>query len=124
MAERQIQRLNASLEQKIRERTRELKDAYDELESYSYAVAHDLRSPLRLINGFAQALQEDNPALDSGSRRHLDRIMQASRKMGLLIDGLLKLAQVGRGELQRQPVNLSLIATRMLEELSAESPQR
>lgn len=124
VAERQIQRLNASLEQKIRERTRELKDAYDELESYSYAVAHDLRSPLRLINGFAQALQEDNPALDSGSRRHLDRIMQASRKMGLLIDGLLKLAQVGRGELQRQPVNLSLIATRMLEELSSESPQR
>ncbi|TNF51036.1 MAG: PAS domain S-box protein [Burkholderiales bacterium] len=124
LAERQIQRLNASLEQKIRERTRELKDAYDELESYSYAVAHDLRSPLRLINGFAQALQEDNAALDTGSRRHLDRIMQASRKMGLLIDGLLKLAQVGRGELQRQPVNLSLIATRLLEELAAESPQR
>lgn len=124
LAERQIQRLNASLEQKIRERTRELKDAYDELESYSYAVAHDLRSPLRLINGFSQALQEDNPELDAGSRRHLDRIMQASRKMGLLIDGLLKLAQVGRGELQRQPVNLSLIATRLLEELAAESPQR
>jgi light-regulated signal transduction histidine kinase (bacteriophytochrome) len=61
-AERQIRGLNASLEQKIRERTRELKDAYDELESYSYAVAHDLRSPLRMINGFAQALQEDNPS--------------------------------------------------------------
>jgi len=123
-AERQIRRLNASLEQRIRDRTRELKDAYDELESYSYAVAHDLRSPLRLINGFAQSLQEDNQTLDAGSQRHLERIMQASRKMGLLIDGLLKLAQVGRGELQRQPVNLSLIATRLLEELTAESPER
>lgn len=123
-AERQIQRLNASLEQRIRERTRELKAAYDELESYSYAVAHDLRSPLRLINGFAQALEEDNPSLDGASRKHLDRIKQASRKMGLLIDGLLKLAQVGRGELQRQPVNLSQMATRLLEELAAESPQR
>jgi len=124
LAERQIRRLNASLEQRIRDRTRELRDAYDELESYSYAVAHDLRSPLRLINGFAQALQEDNQELDVGSRRHLDRIMQASRKMGLLIDGLLKLAQVGRGELQRQPVNLSQMATRLLEELTAESPER
>ncbi|HMN93311.1 MAG TPA: PAS domain S-box protein [Hydrogenophaga sp.] len=123
-AERQIQRLNASLEQRIRERTRELKAAYDELESYSYAVAHDLRSPLRLINGFAQALEEDNPSLDGASRKHLDRIKQASRKMGLLIDGLLKLAQVGRGELQRQPVNLSQMATRLLEELAAESPRR
>ena len=124
LAERQIQRLNASLEQRIRERTRELKAAYDELESYSYAVAHDLRSPLRLINGFAQALEDDHPALDTGSRRHLDRIKQASRKMGLLIDGLLKLAQVGRGELHRQPVDLSQIATRLLEELTAETPAR
>ncbi|TNF61565.1 MAG: PAS domain S-box protein [Burkholderiales bacterium] len=124
LTERHIQRLNASLEQRIRERTRELKAAYDELESYSYAVAHDLRSPLRLINGFAQALDEDNPALDAGSRKHLDRIKQASRKMGLLIDGLLKLSQVGRGELQRQPVNLSQMATRLLEELTAESPRR
>ncbi len=124
LAERQIQRLNASLEQKIRERTRELRDAYDELESYSYAVAHDLRSPLRLINGFAQALQEDNLSLDAGSRRHLDRIMQASRKMGMLIDGLLQLAQVGRGELHRQPVNLSQIAVRLLDELEAASTER
>ena len=123
-AEHQVRRLNTSLEQRIQERTRDLKAAYDELESYSYAVAHDLRSPLRIINGFAQALGEDNPALDDTSRNHLQRIMGASKKMGELIDGLLQLSQIGRGEVACQPVNLSAIATRLLEELTAESPQR
>lgn len=123
-AEVEIRRLNASLEMRIQERTRELKAAYDELESYSYAVAHDLRSPLRIINGFAQALDEDNPALDEGSRQHLQRIMSASKKMGLLIDGLLQLAQLGRGEVHRQPLDLSAMATRQLEDLSAQHPER
>lgn len=123
-AEREVLTLNATLEHRIQERTRELKDAYDELESYSYAVAHDLRSPLRLINGFAQAIEEDSLTLDADSRSHLARIKAASRKMGELIDGLLKLSQYGRGELQRQPVNVSALATRLLEELASEDPQR
>lgn len=123
-AELEIQRLNASLEQRIQQRTQALRGAYDELESYSYAVAHDLRSPLRIINGFAQALQEDNPALDPTSRTHLQRIMAASKKMGELIDGLLKLSQYARGEVRREPVNLSAMATRLFEELAAEHPQR
>ena len=123
-AELQIQQLNASLEERIRERTQALKAAYDELESYSYAVAHDLRSPLRIINGFAQALKEDNPALPAESHRHLARIREASKKMGELIDGLLKLSQMARGELQRAPVDLSAIATRQLRELAATSPER
>jgi PAS domain S-box-containing protein len=123
-AENEIRRLNASLEQRIQERTRELKDAYDELESYSYAVAHDLRSPLRVINGFAQALEEDSPALGAGSQLHLKRIKNASVKMGELIDGLLKLSQLGRGELRHQPVNLSAVSTRLLEEFSANEPGR
>ena len=122
--ELEFQQLNATLEQRIRDRTRALRDAYDELESYSYAVAHDLRSPLRIINGFAQALREDNPALDTGSQDHLGRIMGASKKMGELIDGLLKLSQYARGEVQRQSVNLSAIATRIFEELSVAEPQR
>jgi PAS domain S-box-containing protein len=123
-AEQEIRRLNTSLEQRIQERTRELKEAYDELESYSYAVAHDLRSPLRIINGFAQALEEDNPTLGDASRLHVERIKSASRKMGLLIDGLLQLSQYARGEVQRYPVNLSAVATRLLEELAADEPNR
>ena len=122
--ELEFQQLNATLEQRIRDRTRALRDAYDELESYSYAVAHDLRSPLRIINGFAQALREDNPGLDTASQEHLGRIMGASKKMGELIDGLLKLSQYARGEVQRQSVNLSAIATRIFEELSVAEPQR
>lgn len=122
--ELEFQQLNATLEQRIRDRTRALRDAYDELESYSYAVAHDLRSPLRIINGFAQALQEDHPALDTASQDHLGRIMGASKKMGELIDGLLKLSQVARGEVQRQNVNLSAIAARIFEELAVAEPRR
>ena len=119
-----FQRLNVTLEQRIQERTRALRDAYDELESYSYAVAHDLRSPLRIINGFAQALREDHPDLGTGGRDHLSRIMAASKKMGELIDGLLKLSQFGRGEVVRLPVSISDIAQRQLEELRSADPQR
>lgn len=122
--EMEIQRLNATLEQRIGQRTQALADAYEELESYSYAVAHDLRSPLRIINGFAQALREDNPAMDTQSQSHLDRIMGASKKMGELIDGLLSLSQFARGELRREPLDLSAIATRLLEEFAATEPQR
>ena len=124
LAELKIQQLNASLEQRIQERTRELKDAYGELESYSYAVAHDLRSPLRIINGFAQALQEDNPDLNTNSINHLQRIRNASQKMGQLIDGLLQLSQYARGRVNRHPVNISVIATRLLEEMADDEPDR
>jgi PAS domain S-box-containing protein len=124
LADLHIRELNTSLEERIQERTQALKAAYDELESYSYAVAHDLRSPLRIINGFAQALDEDNPALGEDSRKHLERIREASKKMGELIDGLLKLSQMARGDLQRAPVNLSAIATRQLRELAATEPER
>lgn len=122
--ELEFQQLNATLEQRIRDRTRALRDAYDELESYSYAVAHDLRSPLRIINGFAQALKEDQPDLGTAAHDHLSRIMAASKKMGELIDGLLKLSQYGRGEVKRVPVSISGIAQHQLDELTTADPLR
>ena len=124
LAELEVQRLNTSLEQRIQERTRELRAAYDDLESYSYAVAHDLRSPLRIINGFAQALQEEHPSIGDAGTGYLSRIMAASKKMGELIDGLLKLSQYTQGELNRVSVNLSAVATRQLEELASSEPER
>jgi PAS domain S-box-containing protein len=123
-AELEIQRLTASLEQRIKERTRELKGAYAELESYSYAVAHDLRSPLRIINGFAQALEDENNSLSPESQAHIQRIKSSSQKMGQLIDGLLKLSQFARGDMVRQPVDISAIASRQLDELAQDHPQR
>ena len=123
-AEMEIQQLNASLEQRIHRRTEALKAAYDELESYSYAVAHDLRSPLRIINGFAQALHEDHPGMNGDSLSHLQRITAASKKMGELIDGLLTLSQFARGELRREAVDISAIATRLLEEFATTEPER
>ena len=124
LAQLEVQRLNASLEQRIQDRTRALRAAYGELESYSYAVAHDLRSPLRIINGFAQALQEELPVQGDTNRGHLARIMAASKKMGELIDGLLKLSQYARGDVNRLPVNLSAFASRILEELATSDSQR
>lgn len=124
LAELEIQRLNTSLEQRIQERTRALKEAYAELESYSYAVAHDLRSPLRIINGFAQALEDENTALDEVSQTYIQRIKSSSQKMGLLIDGLLQMARYSRGEVVRSPVNVSAVARRLLEEMAQDEPER
>ncbi len=123
-SELEVQQLNASLEARIRKRTQQLQSAYAGLESYSYAVAHDLRSPLRIINGFAQALKEDHPELDDSAHSHLGRIMGASRQMGLLIDGLLQLSQYTRGELSRQPISISHMARQQLEDLTGSEPQR
>jgi PAS domain S-box-containing protein len=124
LAQLEILRLNASLEQRIRERTQQLEAAYKDLESYSYAVAHDLRSPLRIINGFAQALEDDHPELVTASQGHLRRIRAASKKMGDLIDGLLKLSHYARSDVIRVPVKLSLMARRLLDDLARAEPER
>jgi light-regulated signal transduction histidine kinase (bacteriophytochrome) len=104
---------------------RALHDTNRELESFSYSVSHDLRSPLRSIDGFSQALVEDaGPALDEESRGHLDRICNATRRMGQLIDDLLALSKVTRAEMKSERVDLSEIATQIAAELARQSAKR
>jgi len=118
----------ARLEQQLAERTAladELKRANDELEGFSYAVAHDLRAPLRSVNGFARMLMDDyGTALDAEGRGLLDRIRVNSARAGTLIDGLLALARLRRGDLRSERVDLAALARTVVEDLRRATPDR
>ncbi|MCY1073245.1 sensor histidine kinase [Archangium lansingense] len=115
----------ARLESRVAQRTVELTAANKELESFSYSVSHDLRSPLRAIDGFAQAMREDEGArLSPEGLRLLTRLQGAATRMGQLIDDLLQLSRVTRAELQREPVNLSTLSASVLQELRQREPGR
>jgi len=112
-------------EAEIKARTAQLEAANKELEAFSYSVSHDLRAPLRSIDGFSQALQEDYTArLDEEGRSHLRRVRAATQRMALLIDDLLHLARVSRAELRSAPVDLSTVAQGVVAELRQREPRR
>ena len=120
-----IRQLNADLEQRVEQRTLELTNANRELESFAYAVSHDLRAPLRAMSGFSQALAEDyGHQLQGEAKSYLDQIVIASHKMSELIDGLLLLSRCTRGELQRDTVNISDLSRRLLDDLAKQFPAR
>ncbi len=117
--------LNQELERRVEERTKQLELANKELESFSYSVSHDLRAPLRAIDGFSQALVEDyNDQLDGRARNYLDRVRKAAQRMADLIDALLGLARVARTAIVYRNVNLSEIAASFAEELRERDPSR
>ena len=124
-AEEQVKKLNAMLELRVVERTTQLQAANRELEAFSYSVSHDLRAPLRGIDGWSQALQEDFGAeLDEKARGYLERVRSETRRMGLLIDDLLKLSHVTRGGMEFEPVDLSALARAITERLKEELGER
>ena len=124
-AEDQLRRLSEELEQRVQDRTHELRAANAELEAFSYSVSHDLRAPLRAIDGFSQALlSRYGDRLDADGRHALERVRAGSERMGVLIDSMLELSRLGRRPVEFREVDLSALAAEVVEQLRAEEPER
>ncbi len=124
-AEEENKRLNTELEQRVRDRTIELEAANKELEAFAYSVSHDLRAPLRAMEGFSSALLSDyRERMDEQGIHYLERIGGASRRMGQLINDLLNLSRISRQELTRKAVDLAALAQEIGQELQSQDRNR
>jgi signal transduction histidine kinase len=125
LEEQRIRRLNEELEERVRQRTDDLLRANKELEGFSYSVSHDLRAPLRSIDGFSQALLEDYAEkLDETGKDYLQRVRSGAQKMSELIDAMLSLSHLTRGEIKRETVDLTALAKSIASDLKKTEPER
>jgi signal transduction histidine kinase len=121
--EEDIRKLNEALEQKFIQRTEELEAANQELEAFSYSVSHDLRAPLRIVNGYAMILQEEYyNVFDDEGKRLLGIVQDSAKKMGVLIDDLLAFSRLGRKGINKTKVDMNLIVNNAMRELAVTAP--
>lgn len=124
-AEEEIRGLNANLERRVVERTRELAAANEELEAFAYSVSHDLHAPLRSLDGFVQLLRRNSASvLNESGRQCLDLISNAARQMGVLIDDLLAFSRMGRTEMRRTRVNMDQLVAEVIAEMGGDTEGR
>ena len=118
-AESELQHLNATLEQRIAERTTQLTEINQELEAFTYTVSHDLRAPLRIMQGFSQALEEDyGDRLDELAKTYIQSISESAIQMDVLINDLLSYSRLSRTEIRLQSVDLQTAIAAALQQLS------
>ncbi|HEV2322116.1 MAG TPA: ATP-binding protein, partial [Gammaproteobacteria bacterium] len=124
-AEDEVLRLNKELEARVEERTRKLQEINNELEAFSYSVSHDLRAPLRAVDGFSQALMtEYGEQSDDRMRHYLQRIQNGAARMSQLIEDLLNLSRISRLQMQVREVDLSALAQHIVQDLQQRDPER